>query len=139
MSALRVMPNVTALVVAFLRADVDVSALAGARGYAIELPENPPLPCYRVTRFGGIPVMQVPFEIDTADLQIDAWALKHGDAEKLLNTIRAALSARLPGKHPLGMVTAVDHGVMSSSPDPTYDPARPRFIGDTTITYRPLP
>lgn len=136
--SLRVLPNVTSLIVAFLRADPDVSAIAGQRGYAIELPENPTLPCYRVTRFGGLPAFQVPFELDTADLQIDTWGATHKQASDLINTIRAALSARLPGKQPTGIVTAVDHGTLADSPDPTFDPPRPRCIADVTVTYRPL-
>lgn len=138
MSPIRVLPNAEALLVAFLRADPDVSAIAGQRGYTAALPPDPDLPCFRVTRWGGVPAVGYPLVLDTASMQVDAWASTNTAAQALLATIRAVMAERMPGKHPTGVVTRVDFGPMSDAPDTTFDPPRPRYVADVTITYRGL-
>lgn len=130
------LPNVEALVVSFLRADAAVSAIAGARGYAGALPADPTRPCYRVTRYGGAPAIGYPLVLDRADLQIDTWGTTHAQAHDLAAAIRDALAHRLPGKHAAGVVTRVEFGPLSNSPDPSRDPAWPRYIADVSVWLR---
>lgn len=141
-SPLRILPNVEALLTAFLIDDPDTSALISDRVYAT-VPKRKVYPLVRVTRFGGTPVMQVPLEIDTAQVQLDVWAETKRAAGDTVQTIRAAMARRLPGAHDFangvtGVVTAVDFGLLSYDPDTEFDPAKPRYIADASITYRPI-
>lgn len=142
-SPLRVLPDVEALVVAFSRADADVSSLLGVRIYGDSVPHKKTYPLARVHRFGGVPVMQVPLEIDTATLQLDVWDNTKRGASNVMRTWRSVLAARLPGVHDFGggvagVITAVDIGVLSYDPDAVFDPPKPRYITDVSVSYRPL-
>ena len=145
MAELNVLPNVLALVVAFLKADPDVAALVGSRIEAVNLTTET-RPCVRVTRYGGMPAVggawqPAPILLDTANLQIDVWGRTNKEAGDTAALLRAALGQRLPGTHNVagitGTVTRVQFGTYADDPDDVYDPPWPRVRFDTTITYKP--
>lgn len=134
--AVRVLPNVEGLFIAFLKADPDVAPMLGGRVYS-SLPADKVWPAARVTRYAGAPVWQVPAELDRAELQLDVWADSKQVAWQVVATARAATAERMPGVHALGQVTAVDLGQLAYDPDETYDPALPRYVADLTVYARP--
>lgn len=140
MSGLVVPPNAELLVSTFLRMDPDVQAIFGDEVYT-ELPVgHDTWPAARITRAGGAPAFAEPLVLDEPLIQVDVWGGPKVMAEQGAQTIRAALSTRLPftvsGKGILGGVTAF--GGLRYIPDVTYDPARPRYVFDVSLVTRPL-
>lgn len=143
MTPLRILPNIEALTVGFLRNDPDLAALVGQRVYAGALPDTT-RPCIRVTRWGGTPQYDAwqpsPILLDNAHLQIDVWGTTNAEAGRIAETVRAILAQRYPGHQQQGLEAAdivkVAFSTLSDSPDDTYDPPWPRYIIDLTITYK---
>lgn len=134
--AVRILPNVEGILIAFLKDDPDVSPLLAGRVYST-IPTAKVYPLARVARFAGAPVFQVPAELDAAQVQLDVWADSKQAAWQAIATMRAAMAERLPGVHALGKVAGVDLGQLSYDPDETFDPAKPRYIADVTVYARP--
>lgn len=142
---LALMPNAEALVSAFLRDQPEVAAIVDDRVYtAIPLLEqNEPewrFPLVRVVRYGGAPLFSYPLWADRPTLQLDAFGGPKAQAFTLAETCRAALSARVIGKHDeYGVVSDVEFGGMSYVPDDSFASARPRYLFSLTLTAHPIP
>lgn len=128
------LPNAQVLVTEFLRGDPDVTAIFGDNIFT-ELPPTHTWPAARVTRVGGA-ADSYPVVLDQPLIQIDVWGGPKVLAESAAQTIRAVLATRLPGAHRTGIVYGVTLGSLRDLPDTTFDPARPRYILDISMTTR---
>lgn len=111
---LRVLPDAELLTVSWLQTVDELANLYAAIG--TEVPAEPTLPFVRVIRIGGTPVVRQ--HLDVARLQVDVWT-ERGEkqaAHDLARLVQAAMH-ELPGAHDEGVVTCVEDGVFSWSPD----------------------
>jgi hypothetical protein len=134
--AVTILPNSEALLSRFLRDDVDVAALVADRVYTTMPKGHNAWPAVRLTRFGGTPPFQAPLVLDKPQIQVDAWGGSKAIAREVAETIRAVCDTRLPGRHPEGIVYAVEFGALLYLPDEVFDPPRPRYLFDLTLTVR---
>lgn len=133
--AVELLPDVEALVSAWLRADVDVTGLIGQRVYTDLPARDKTWPLVRLTRAGGAPTMSRPLYADRAVIQMDVWGGAKATARDIAETIRQRLcSDDFRGTHPEGVVTAVEVGQFRWLPDTTFDPPKPRYIFDLTVS-----
>lgn len=134
-----VQPDVVKLVVAFLRAQTEVTALIAAAQIRGQVGDNPTFPLVRVTRITDTGAVPEPPLLDQVQVQIDVWGGNNRQAERLAATIKAALVWRIPNhSNDEGVVTkAVTRG-MSNSPDDAFTPPRERYIVLADLWTRPL-
>lgn len=134
-----VLPDAEALLARFLREDVDVAALVGDNVFTALPAGFDAWPAVRLTRVSGGPPWQHPLVLDQPQLQIDVFGGTKEQARLIVDTIRAVADERLPAVHSEGIVYRVNQGVVSYIPDQTFDPARPRYLFDLTLTTRAAP
>ena len=127
------LPDVEALLVAFLKGHPDVTALCHGRVYT-DLPAKPTWPAVRLWRLSGdVPHRQY---LGRPHVQVEAWGadLAHrGQTRELAATVQAALVDDLPGLHPLAAVgevrTVLDIFCLT---DP--DTRQPYFVAEYALT-----
>jgi hypothetical protein len=129
--------NAEALVTEYLRDDPAVSALVAARVYTVIPSGNASWPLLRVVRIGGVPAFSRPLHLDRASLQIDAFGGSKAQALTLADTARMALSEIDLAMHSEGVVTGIEFGPLAYVPDPDFEPAKPRYLFDVTLTLHP--
>lgn len=137
-TSVTLLPNVEALVSAFLSDQAEVTALVEDRVYTALL-KGVEFPCIRVTQFADEKVTQRPLWVVTAQLQIDGFGGTKSQAWAAANTAQGVMAARLEGVHDDGVVTHVTFGPMSDVPDRDYEPNRPHFEFVAFVTAHPLP
>lgn len=131
------LPDIEALVSEFLRAQAEIVALVGARVYTA-LPNTPTWPLVKLVRITGAPVLSRPRVIDAPVVQFDAYGGSKKQAHDLIETVCAVIAERIEGVHvDYGVVCGVMFGPVSWQPDPSYTPARSRYIADATFTIHP--
>lgn len=137
------LPNVEAIVVAYLKSRTEVTALVAATRIGTRTPPTTTTPWVRVSRIGGPPAVHSrPLWLDSPLVQIDAYGSSdandsQGEARALAETCRAVL-AELPTHTVTGaVVTDVSFGSMLRLPDTLVTPARERYVADLTITLHP--
>lgn len=138
MTDLYLLPNVESMVTLYLQTQPDMVALIDARSYT-ELPKNVEFPAIRVTQYNDLKRTVRPLWVVTAFLQVDAFGGTKSQAWRLAATAQAAIAAMEGNTYPGGVVSAVNMGGMSDQPDTDYEPAKPRFRIDVSITVHPLP
>lgn len=132
--ALRLLPDVEALVVAYLKADASVAAIAGTR-VSTKLAEA--YPRVNVTLITGREVVRE--HLDEQHLQVDAYADDKADANLLARTVRAVLLNAPSVPHARGVVTHVRTITPPRwLPDETAND-RPRYLAEYGITVHPHP
>ena len=132
---LRTLPDVEALVIGFLRADPDVTALVGQRTYG-RMPDAKTWPMVIVTRITSNMLVQTPpAEFEQVTIQCDAYGGPKAEAQDIAQTVRAALAHRLV--EPPNGVAAIDLGPMGYLPDPDFEPPKARYTSDVLVTVRP--
>lgn len=127
MTALETFPrtvDVLRLVTTFLREDPDVAALLGPRVYTV-LPREKVFPLCRVTRWGGT-FTDSSVWLDQAELQLDVWADDQAQISDTARCLVEALTMRLPGSRPGGVVTASRITTIAADLDPEYEPVKHR-------------
>ena len=132
------LPNAEGLVSEFLRNDAAVIAEVADRVYT-SLPASPTYPCIRLTRIGGATFLAGMYEFDRPLIQFDIWGGPKATAWRIAETVREALIERLPGRHDKGLVyggVGVVTGGLRYTPDPTFDPERPRYTLDVELLTR---
>lgn len=132
--AVHVLPDVEELVIKWALATPAVNTVSDRIYGAV--PANPTFPLIRVIRIGGLPTSRLLW-LDQATLQVDVWGGPKHTARLIAETMRAHMSASLPGSQDLGAVTAVEVGGLTWLPDTTYDPAKPRYTFDAAVYYHP--
>lgn len=130
------LPDIERLLSQFLRDQDEIDTLVDDRVYTA-LPKDPTWPLLLVRRVAGAPRLSRPLHVDAPIVQLDAYADTKAAAHELMATARAVIAERVEGTHALGVVSGVTFGSMSWLPDPSYTPARPRFVGDMTLTVHP--
>lgn len=132
--------DVEALVSQYLRAQSEVTAYVGQRVYTA-LPETKTFPLVRLTRIGGVPPMSRPLHMDTARLQIDVFGGSKATALDTIDAVREELAKIVDeaAVQPLGVVCGVRFGPLAYLPDEAFEPAKPRYTLDVTVTVRPAP
>jgi hypothetical protein len=129
--------DVLRLVTDALRADSDLAVLVGDRVYTV-LPKEKTFPLVRVVRWGGAPDRRVPRAwLDHADLQIDAWADRQIQATDVARCLVSALTERLPGPRPGGVVTASTVTHLATELDADFAPVLHRARLAVTVTAHP--
>ena len=132
--------DVEALVSQYLRSQSEVTAYVAQRVYTA-LPETKTFPLVRLTRIGGAPKMSRPMHVDSAHLQIDVFGGSKATALDTMDAIREEL-AKVVDEDPvqaLGGVCGVRFGPLAYLPDASFEPAKPRYTLDVTVTVRPAP
>jgi hypothetical protein len=133
---LALLPDVEAIVSAYLRSRPRVVAIVGDRVYGAFPSKAGPEPIVLVQRVGGIPPLSQPLVVDEADLQLDAWGGPKALARELADTCRAELASLEGTEQPGGIIGAVRFGALRWLPDETFSPPRPRYVFDVTLTTR---
>lgn len=129
-----VLPDIEALVIAWALANDEVNTVDG-RIYGA-LPHAPTFPAIRIVRVGGTPPQRLHW-LDEALLQVDVFGGPKATARLLAATLAAEIATNLVGTHGLGVVTAATAGGLQWLPDESFDPAKPRYTFDATVTYHP--
>lgn len=140
------LPNVSALTTAFLRAQSEVSALVADR-VVTAFAKSQVFPAVKVEEFSDRPIVERPLWLVAADLQISAFGGPKALAHKIAETCRAALAARFEGTqsytvdtNPIaGVVTHCRVSGLRDEPDKTYTPAKPRWLFIATVYAHPAP
>lgn len=131
------LPNLEAIVSAFLRQQPEITALIGDRVYTA-IPGGAVYPLVRVNQFDDVKVTQRPLRVVRGSIQIEAWGGSKVEAYLILSTAVACLSGRLEGVQPGGeVVSNVDFGGMRDVPDTNFSPAKPRWLTSAYITAHP--
>lgn len=135
------LPNMTRLVTTLLAADADVDALVDGRVFNVLPTGDKTWPTVRVTRQGGGLRTQTAYHLDSAVMQIEAWAGPAVLAWQVAETCRAVMATRFVGAHDIGddlvVVTGVDVGGMSEDKDEAHTPAPHRARFDAVIYAHP--
>lgn len=131
---LRLMPDVEALTVAYLKAAASVQAIVGSR-VASERPVT--LPAVTVLLVTGTEKMRE--HLDEHVLQIDAWATDKATASLLARTTRAVLLRAPEVPHARGVVSHVRTVTPPRWFPDTADNQRPRYITEMAVTIHPNP
>ena len=132
------LPDVERLVSSYLRAHAGVANVVGDRVYtAMPAQGDPSSPLVLVQRIGGTPPLSHPLVVDEAQLQIDAYGGPKVVAWAALANVLAAFDELEGVVLPEGYVSAVRQGAIRWQPDETFDPWRPRYVADVTLTTRP--
>jgi hypothetical protein len=134
-----ILPNLEALVSAFLRDQPEVAALTddGERIYTAIPGKAGSAPMVRVTQIYETKLTSRPLWITQTQIQIESWGGTKAQALTLGRTVEAVMAARVVDDHVLGVVVGYNGGALIDLPDEDYDPARPRFLGTSTITAHP--
>lgn len=129
----RLLPSTEALVVAYLRASTDVTALIGTRiGTELYAGTGGAVWLSHVTGSE-----QVRNHLITSIVDIRSYGGSKGDADLLARTVHAVMHD-LPGVRPAGVVTGVEALTIPSwSPDDGFDPPRPRYLATYAVTVHP--
>lgn len=133
------LPDVERLVSGYLRAHVGVAGVVGDRVYtAMPAQRSPELALVLVQRIGGTPPLSHPLVVDEAQLQVDAYGGPKVVAWEAMAHVLAAFDELEGVVLPEGYVSAVRQGAVRWQPDETFDPWRPRYVADVTLTTRAL-
>lgn len=127
--------DVHALLVARLTGAAGVSAITTQ--IASRLVTGWTAPAVKVQRIGGA-LDDVAGHIDTARVQLDCYGSTEAQAWSLRGAVSDALRA-MPGSHSQGVVADVRSIAATWSPDPAYDPPRPRVVVTATVIVHPNP
>ena len=130
-----VLPDIEKMVISWALDTPEINTMLDGRVYGA-VPANPTFPLTRVIRIGGEPTSRLLW-LDNALLQVDVWGGPKATVRLVAETIRAHAAAELAGQHDDGMVTAVAVGGLTWLPDASYDPAKPRYTFDLSVTYHP--
>ncbi len=132
-------PDMTKLVVVYLRDQPEVTALLPAAQIRGRVGDAPTFPLVRVTRITDTSVRETPPLLDQVQMQLDVWGGNNRQAERIAATCRAALVWRLPGyENDEGVVTHVVARGTSDQPDDAFSPPRQRYIVLVDIWARPI-
>lgn len=138
------MPDIDELVSAFLREQSEISGGVGDHVYTTiptlrEGVQEWRFPLVRVGTFDDDLVVAHVDWLAVSRLQIEAFGGPKDFAHDVAATCRAALRQRLPGVHDEAVVTGVRTRGFAYRPDPTFTPAKPRWLFVATIFAHPLP
>lgn len=132
---LRLLPDVEALCVDYLKAHASIVALTTGR-VSPELPARPAFPYLTVSLVAGTEV--IGDHLDESLIQLAAWANDKTAANLLIRTARAALLEAPESSHARGVITGVRTLVTPHwFPDDVATPARPRYLCDMGVTVHP--
>jgi len=127
-------PNAEKLVSARLRAHPEIAALVEDRVYT-SIPNNATWPLIKVERIGGGPRFAQPYVLDQPVIQISAYGGPKATAWAIAEAVRD-IAEDLTGRDNDGLVYRATPGTLRYVPDPTFDPAKPRYITTLTLTTR---
>jgi hypothetical protein len=108
--------DVEALVVGFLQAQPEVTAIVADRVYS-DLPKTRTYPLALVQRTGGRFVTNRPQWLEEATVQIDAYGRTHKESQRLADTVLTTMGSRMRDRYPQGCVTVVRGIEFAYNPD----------------------
>jgi hypothetical protein len=119
----------------WLRDDPAIAQLVGDRVYT-STPRQPTFPLVRLYRYGGLPPHDRPLTHDNALMQLDAFGGSKAEASSLIQQCRVRIGDAY-GQVLYGItVGRIGWGSLAFDPDPSYEPAKPRYRCDFTATHR---
>jgi Protein of unknown function (DUF3168) len=130
------LPDVERLVSSYLRSSAKVAGVVADRVYTAFPAQASGEPLVLVQRIGGTPPLSHPLVVDEAQLQVDVYGGTKAAAWVVLAAVLAALDELEGAVLPEGYVSAVRQGAIRWQPDETFDPWRPRYVADVTLTTR---
>lgn len=128
--------DTTGLLVEFLRTDPDVTTFLGGRASTVP-PADKVFPLARVTRVGGAPALGFTVWLDQALFQLDVWTDTPVQAADAARCLVQALTERLPGSRPGGVVTASRITTVAQDIDPEFEPVKHRARIGISVTAHP--
>lgn len=134
------LPDVEQITSAYLRSNADVTALVGQNVYTV-LPAEPVannlFPLVLLTQFNdSLLAPPMPYFVSSR-IQFSCYGGPKKLAWQVATTIRVLLLTDFIGAHSGGVVTVTDASGLQDLPDASFDPPKPRWIFDATITARP--
>lgn len=135
--ALRLLPDIEALLVEYLKAHASVTAQVAQR-VSTELPRSPTFPLVSLNLVTGSEIVRE--HLDESVVDVFAWADEKAPANLIIRTVRAALIEAPSAPHPRGVVTSVRTLVVPRwFPDDTTPRPRPRYHASFGVTFHPHP
>lgn len=134
------LPDVERIVSAYLRSLTAITDLVSDRVFT-ELPKREAdrvFPLVRVSRIGGGPT-GAPHFLDRALVSCDVWGGTKYEARLIAATIIGALDEIEGYTLHGGYATGASPGSLRYLPDDTFSPAKPRYIADAVVLFRPTP
>lgn len=134
------MSDVERLVSVALRANESVTALVEQRVFTTwpHARDDVSGALVLITRIGGAPVFSRPLALDEVELQLDCYGSKKHACWKLWATVAQALVELTDTVvEDLGIVHGVTVNAVRYVPDEAYQPPRPRYVADVSITASP--
>lgn len=136
--AIRVQPDIEALVINALRSDPDMTATAVTDRTYGRMPDTKTFPLQVVTRITSTMLENIPGnEFEQVTLQVDTYGGTKADTQDIHQIMRAVLSLRLVDPATIDGIIACDLGGMSYQPDADFDPPKARYTSDVLVTVRP--
>jgi hypothetical protein len=134
------LPDVEQITSSYLRSNTDVTSLVGQNIYTVlptEAVERNLFPLVVLTQFNDtLTAPQLPYWV-TARVQFSCYGGPKKLAWQVATTIRVLLLTSFIGPQTGGVVTVSDASGLQDLPDASFDPPKPRWIFDATITARP--
>lgn len=129
--------NAERLLIFFLLDQPEVTAIGGQRIYG-ELPAKDKVwPAARVTQLDGAADHPHVLVHETAHLQGEFWGGTKAQALRFAETARAAIVARIVGRHLEGVIQDAACTKPRWLPDADFEPAKPRYVFDIDLRGRP--
>lgn len=107
------------------------------RVYTVIPKPAPAGPFLRVFRLGGAPRAGGTVTLDAPVIQLDAYGGSKSTARRLMAEAIAALADIAYATHTGASVSTPTFGQNRHLPDPDFDPARERYVGDLELVVRP--
>jgi hypothetical protein len=131
-----VMPDVLAVLRAYLVADPGTAALVGDR-VSTELPHDPTWPAIRLVLINLFPSYAV--RLDRVYVQLDCFDPSEAKAYEVARTARAALFACGGHVAPGAVLTGAQHLSLRPIPDDSFTPPVRRYVVAGYVYVRPDP
>lgn len=146
--AITLLPDVEEIYSTFLRSRSEVTALVADRVYTI-LPKTPRYPLVLLEQIDDRPVMQRPLHLTRVSIQVSVlgWSSESpvtvtGMSSKkacrvIAETIRQVSTEMDQATHDGAVVASIESFSGRNLPDPTFSPARPRWLFTAALTVHP--
>ena len=129
-----VLPDAEALVISYLESQSPITSLVSNRVYG-DMPASPAFPLILVRRIGGL--ARWPHYLDQPSFQLEAYGRNRAEASQVARVAHAVLKD-MPQEHSRGVVSSVQDSLgLTWQPDPTYSPAKPRYLFGVVLTLHP--
>lgn len=134
------LPDAERIVSEYLRSRSEITALVGSRVFT-EVPKRETdrvFPLVRLSRVGGGPTGS-PLHLDRALISFDVWGGTKYEARQIAATIAAVLDEISNYSAHGGYSAGSSPGPLRYLLDDSFEPAKPRYVLDAVVYFRPTP